>query len=177
MANLQEVVHVAPGQVAGKRKKPPGEGAPRKQLRVGDLKKGVRFVCHAEYPHVDGYSVGGLCLCIVESSPDRNGDFAVKTYKGSKANDDPLWPQGKHYPPIGREGSFSKVNVRNVVVVVAALNVAKTFPKAVISAILTHPAYRRMGKKTDSMAAASDSEDDDVPLGVRVRGESRLVSA
>ena len=140
------------------------------RVRPSDMKPPQRFVCDCEF---EG-GVRGLALCVVLSEPDGGGDFACYTYKAAYPNTDTRWVRGKHHAPQGRERVPEVVNVRSVVVLVAELLKNKTFPQAVVSAIETHPAYHRMGKKA---APEDESEDEeDAPLGVRV-GLSRSVSA
>jgi hypothetical protein len=135
-------------------------------VRVQDLTEKVVFVCHAQY---EG-GVHGLCLCIVATEPDENGDFLCYTYKSQYPNDDPKWVTGRHYPPKGGERVKEPVNASNVMVIVPKLLKSRKFQKTVLSAIKTHPAYHRVGKKS------ADSSEDDEPLGIRA-GVSRSVIA
>ena len=139
-----------------------------KKVRLVDLKPKQLFVCDCEF---EG-GVGGLALCVVVAPPDKNGDFKCYSYKSQYANVNPKWVTGKHYKPIGGERKEEPVNASNVMVLVPDLLRSKAFPKQVLAAIKTHPAYQRVGKKL----APDSNPDDDVPLGV-LAGLSRSVSA
>jgi hypothetical protein len=146
-----------------KRKRKPEVVPGTRKLISADLKVSTRFVCDSVY---EG-GVCGLSFCCVQSPPNKDGDFACYTYKAQFGNNDPRWVSGKHHPPVGRERELEKVNVSNVVVLVPKLLLSKKFPQSVVAAIKTHPAYRRVGKKADSVGADSDSEDEQ-PLSQRV---------